>query len=322
MLQNPLPIAAERDYDRLREGAAGVDLGEWTALELTGEDRKGWLQGQATNDVKALIDGNSRSFCLCEPTGHLLSVLDAWALSDRILMTTARERADAVLERVERMTIMEDVAARVAEHRLVSIQGPTATRDLGEMLALPALDAGTAAFEGAEVFVCRSNRAGMGGWDVWLPADATSAQAVLRTRFPEVAPEAFEAARIEAGVPKWGQDMGGKTLPPELGSAFEARHVSYKKGCYTGQEVLMRMHSRGHTNKTWVGLVSETAMAVGDEVIHRGKAVGTVTSAAFSPDFGPIAAATLRNEAANEGEAVRVGAAEAEVRRMPILRFE
>ena len=119
--------------------------------------------------------------------------------------------------------------------------------------------------------------------------------------------------------------MNEKTFPPEMGKAFEERHVSYSKGCYMGQEVLMRIHSRGHTNKTWVGLASEKPLEVGASVGHRLRSdSGIVTSAVFSPDFGYIGAAMVRNEAAFEGEVVQVttsqGIVEAEVRQMPILR--
>ncbi len=89
----------------------GFDLDDRAVLELTGDDCLEWLQGQATNDVRGLADGLSLSFCFCQPTGQLLAVVDAWAFEDRIVMSTARECVGAVLERVERMTILEDVAA-------------------------------------------------------------------------------------------------------------------------------------------------------------------------------------------------------------------
>ena len=220
-------------------------------IELSGDDRLEWLQGQATNDVRGLTPGGRVSFCLCEPTGQILSIVDAEALDDRILLAVPEVTADAVLARVERMTIMEDVAARLL--------GPS---------------------EGAS----------------------------------------DEAARIEAGIPRWSVDVGPKTLPAELGPAFEAGHVSYAKGCYTGQEVLMRMHARGHANKTWVGLVSASPLAAGDEVRCDGERVGAVSSAAPSPRFGWVAAATLKNRAVAEGTKVQVGGVDAEVRAMPIDR--
>jgi folate-binding protein YgfZ len=119
--------------------------------------------------------------------------------------------------------------------------------------------------------------------------------------------KAPEARRLCLGIPLRGVDWDEKTLPPELGPGFEASHVSYTKGCYTGQEVLMRIHSRGHTNRTWMGLIAGGPIAPGDVVEHESRAeAGRVTSAAVSPELGWIGAAMLRNEAAREGSKVKV----------------
>jgi folate-binding protein YgfZ len=135
-----------------------------------------------------------------------------------------------------------------------------------------------------------------------------------------LSPEGYELATLEAGIPRFGIDTNDKTLPPELGPHFESNHVSYTKGCYTGQEVLMRMHSRGHTNKTWVGLKASAPISPGTRVSYEGKDVGTVHRAALSPAFGHIASATLRNEATAEGTKVQAGDTAAEVVTMPFLR--
>jgi folate-binding protein YgfZ len=193
------------------------------------------------------------------------------------------------------------------------------------MMALPSLDAGESEFEGARVFALRSNRTGLGGWDIWLSTADSNAVAALTDEFKPIGQEAYSIARLEAGIPQFGIDMGERTLPPEMGRAFEERYISYTKGCYMGQEVLMRIHSRGHTNRTWVGLIADAPLEIGASICHlRRQDSGTVTSAAFSPDFGHIGAAMLRNEAAFDGENVQVatenGTVEAEVRQMPILR--
>ena len=232
-------------------------------VELTGNDRLEWLQGQATNDLRGFTPGQSLSFCLCEPTGQLLAVLDAWAIENRILLTMACERVDAVLEHVERMTILEDVAARnlTADYAGFAVRGNDAEAAVGSDFPLPKLDADAVYGDsvGSPVFLLRSVHP-LGGWDVWIPNGAEVAGRSLSNKTQVVSFDEEEALRIVAGIPAWGEDMGPRTLPPELGADFEARHISYTKGCYTGQEVLMRMHSRGHTNRTWVGLVGEAPM--------------------------------------------------------------
>jgi tRNA-modifying protein YgfZ len=293
-----------------------LDAGGWTCIELTGDDRVEWLQGQATNDIRLLKPGHRLSFCLCESTGGLLAVVDAWALEDRIVLTTAREREAAVLDRVERMTILEDVSAAVSPLTLVSVQGADAERDLSNLLDLPDREAGTTEFNGDTLYALRSRRTLDGGWDLLLPAQQSAS---ITERFRTLSAEEYEAARIRAGIPKWGVDMSSKTLPPELGQDFEARHISYQKGCYTGQEVLMRIHSRGHTNRTWVGLLSNDQLPAGATVEREGKPVGIVSSSASGDNGNVVAAAMLRNEAASEGEKVKVDGSEATVRLMPIV---
>jgi folate-binding protein YgfZ len=325
----PLPDSLDADFDRLRDACGRIQLSQFGLIELTGEDRKGWLQGQATNDLRQLDNGAYFSFCLCSPTGQIVSNCEIWGLADRFILAVPLATLEPVLKRIEQMVVMEDVAARdlTPDVQLVSIQGPTATRDLGELVTLPLLDAGLGELEGTPITLLRSNRTGLGGWDVLVPREAKKALKKLQNRFDLVSDEAFDAARLEAGRPSYGLDIDERTLPPELGQAFESRNVSYNKGCYVGQEVLMRLHSRGHANRRWVGLMAEEPLEVGAKISHRNREDGgTVTSCAFSPDRGYIAGAMLRHEIGDDGEVVMVhttrGPVQAEVQRMPLLRLD
>jgi folate-binding protein YgfZ len=215
------------------------------------------------------------------------------------------------------MVILEDVQAQEVPWQLTSVQGPGSEKVLSAVLHLPSSDAGVVRVNGENGYCLRSDRTGSAGWDLWSPTTIEVA--------PSISSAVQEIARIEAGVPKQGVDFGPKTLPPELGTAFEGRHVSYTKGCYVGQEVLMRLHSRGHTNKTWMGLVADAQLEPGARVSHASREdAGQVTSAALSPTYGPIGAAMLRNESAKAGEQVTVhtsaGEVKARVVEMPILK--
>lgn len=324
----PLSPEIVESFDRLRADCGLIEPADLSIIEFTGEDRKGWLQGQATNDLKQLDIGASSAFCLCSPTGQIIAICDIWGLKDRFLLTCATSAAPAVMGRVEQMVILESVEAKdvTADYTLLSIQGPNATRSLQDFVILPTLDAADSRAGDREVVTLRSNRTGLGGWDLLIPkSDKKTTKAVLGA-FSPILPEAFEIARLEAGIPAVGRDWDAKTMPPELGPAFEARHVSYKKGCYTGQEVLMRIHSRGHTNRSWVALMAERPMTAGAAVSHsRRPEAGVVTSTCYSPDYGFIAGAMIRNEVVLEGDWVEVetsaGRVPAEIRHMPILRF-
>lgn len=321
------PSTEAAGYELLRYACARYELKHSCLLELRGDDRKAWLQGQATNDLRKVQDGDSIAFCVCTPTGQMVAMCDLWALPGRYLIRAHRRSQESLLERIDKMVVMEDVqvADLTPSYKLISLQGPSATAELRKFIDLPLLDAGVANFEGDEVVCLRSNRTGLGGWDVLLPLGAKKAAKKLEGAFSEVDEAAFDVARLEAGMPRFGVDMDERTLPPEMGPAFEARTISYAKGCYTGQEVLMRIHSRGHTNKTWMALVSDRPMAVGAKVAAgKREDAGTITSAGDSPQFGFIAGAMLRNEAAFDGEIVLVGEEgfEAEVRPLPLLLLQ
>jgi len=313
------------DYERLQEDCGLIDLSTFEVIQLQGSDRKGWLQGQVTNDVRELEPGRSRSFCFCSATGQIVAVVDAWALPDSIVMICPEASAAAVRQRIVDMVILEDVEApALGSHVLVSLQGRSASRRLGELVKLPELDAGEVELEGSKFWCLRSPRTSFGGWDLCFAGPDDVALARLRELFPTIDHGAYDIARLEAGVPSLGSDIGAKTMPPELGPAFESRHVSYRKGCYMGQEVLMRIHSRGHTNKSWVGLLTDGPVEPGAVITAGpGKEVGSVTSAAYSPRLGHFAAGMVRNEAALAGTSVEIvserGNVFAEVRPFPLL---
>ncbi len=274
-------------YHELRTSQARVVLPGMTYFTLWGQDHLEWLQGQVTNDVRLLEERQWLDFCMTKPTGQLLALCRAWKDDDRLIVATAQP--EVLRTRVEDSVILEDVVLSNLDDPMVCIQGPGAERQTG---AHP------------------SDRTGSGGYEL-----SRSASPVLES----ASMEALELATLEAGIPLFGTDTTEKSLPPELGTHFSSAYISYTKGCYTGQEVLMRMKARGHTNKTWVGLQSTEPIRARSEVVS-GRVVGFVHRAAFSPAFGHIASATLRNDAASEGHVVRVGDIYATVVEMPFLR--
>jgi len=92
-LLNHVDPAVVAEFDRLREDCGIVEMSDLSLIFLTGEDRKGWLQGQATNNLRSMDHGASSAFCLCEPTGQIVSVCDLWSVNDRFLLTTSHKHA-------------------------------------------------------------------------------------------------------------------------------------------------------------------------------------------------------------------------------------
>ncbi|GIV01279.1 MAG: folate-binding protein [Fimbriimonadales bacterium] len=312
-------------YAAVRETAALLRPNANLVLQITGEDRKTWLQGQITNDVLGLGPRGSLGFCVLKPTGQILAHGRLWDAPESLYCVLPNPPREAVLDRLETMIILEDVQIQpLDDHTLLSLQGPEASEALSSLVELPTLDLGFGdAPNGERVILLRHDRTGEGGWDVLGSPAAIEAIASELSDFPTLSEEEWNVLRLERGEPMAGVDYDERTLVMELGRHFVEEHISFTKGCYTGQEVVERIRSRGHTNRTWVGLRSQAPLEAGSHVYWTDEegdeqVVGKVTSACVSPLFGPIAAAMLRNEAARSGEPVRVGAVECWVDPFPL----
>ena len=295
-------MSALAGYRELWKSCALVPLPPQACLMLSGEDALEWLNGQVTQELRTMAVGESRKACLCSVTGQIEAMLLIARLPERIAIQTFAETASKVSERVASSVFMEDVRIEAAPvgWELSAIQGPTSAQFIAHMGESPS-------GEGA-VFSFRQKAF------VWSSRDSSNTM-----RLPLASTEAAEAVRIENGEPLWGKDIDAKTLPAELGTPFLEEHVSFTKGCYTGQEVLMRMHARGHANRSWVGLVLDGPLEPGAIISTSAREkAGKVTSTATSPDFGPIAAAMLHKDSADPGTAVESGQIKGEVRAMPL----
>jgi folate-binding protein YgfZ len=133
-----------------------------------------------------------------------------------------------------------------------------------------------------------------GGDDGFL-TDFAGAREVLDSEHePTLDADDLERRRIEAGVPRWGREIDDRILPAEAG--LDATHVSFGKGCYPGQEPVARLHYRGHPNRTLRVLELAEVPEYDAELVHEGKAVGRVTSAARRADGSVVALAYVRTE--------------------------
>jgi folate-binding protein YgfZ len=111
---------------------------------------------------------------------------------------------------------------------------------------------------------------------------------------PTLDADELERRRIEAGVPRWGRELDDRILPAEAG--LEATHISFSKGCYPGQEPVARLHYRGHPNRGLRVLELADVPEYDAELVHEGKVVGRVTSAARRSDGSVVALAYVRAE--------------------------
>jgi folate-binding protein YgfZ len=145
-----------------------------------------------------------------------------------------------------------------------------------------------------------------------------------------VTDDLYETLRIEAGIPKYGVDMDETTIVPELGIDSL---ISYNKGCYIGQEIIARIHFRGHVAKQLTGLVLDTpeqqaeTRPVGSVPLSEselkttdGKNAGRITSVAYSPNLQKtIALAYVRYDYLAEGTELLADCLPANVKNLPFL---
>jgi len=302
------------EHAALRGSAGVLDLSFRGRLCLTGADRLRFLHGQVTNDVKGLRPGQGCYAALVTAKGKMESDLNLFCLADELLLDFEPGLTAAVTQRLEKFLVADDVQIVDASphYGLLSVQGPKSAVTVGGLGIFPELPSKpfaslklTDATLG-EIYLVNQPRLGSAGFDLFVPTDSLGAVADKLIAAAKAVGgracgwAAFETARVEAGIPRFGADMDETNLPLECG--IESRAVSYTKGCYIGQEVLNRVHSFGHVNRELRGLRLADDLpalpAKGDKLFHAGKEVGHITSAMKSPALRPnIALGLVRREA-------------------------
>jgi folate-binding protein YgfZ len=324
---------AGAEYEAVRHGVGLIDHGNLGALEVTGRDRASFLHAMLSNDVKSLGPGQGCQAAFLDVHGKVQALLLVWALEDRILIVTPDGTAGRTNEMLDRYLFSEKAYFRDAtgERSLLLLAGPEAPA-LGERLtgARPPEAAWShvaARLGESEVRLVRGGGE-TGEAEVWIVGAAADGPALWTALTSAgarpVGLRAHESLRIEAGTPYLGHDVDETVLLPEI--PLE-RWVSHTKGCYIGQEVVVRIRDRGHVNRHLRGLVvdGDTLPLPGADVLADGAEIGKVTSGAWS--FGlkrPIALAYLRRQHAEPGTAVAVRAGgatlAARVAALPVTR--
>jgi folate-binding protein YgfZ len=319
---------------RAAEPAAALFRLERGLIHVGGGDRVRWLNGMLSNDVAALEKRGPGAGCyalLLTREGRILADLHVLLREDRVWLETTRPVVPHALDRLEKFVIADDVELRdeSASHARFAIEGAGA-HGLLEALVAEAAPASAVLPEpdgwlgldlaGVEVVLARFSLAGGAGFQLLAPAASQGVvgRALLeigagRGLVPGEAGE-LERLRIEAGVPWLGEDLDETVLPDE--ARLEAA-VSTTKGCYTGQEVVARMRSRGRVSHLLVGLRCRAPVAPGTGIEHEGRSIGEVTSAALSPQLGPIALGFVRVPHDAPGTDVDVGGVAARVAGLP-----
>ena len=226
-------------------------------VRVTGADAATYLQGQVSQDIDTIVVGGSAWSLLLHPNGKLAAWFRIHRLDESEFLFDADEGAgEAMISRLERFKLRTDVDFRPEQDwRMLAQRGE---------LSDAAITGLTARFEWP----------GFDGVDVLGPGLSVPDSI-------EIDAPMFEEARIRAGVPRMGVDLDDETIPAEGGQAMIDGAVSFTKGCYTGQELVARINSRGgHVPRPLRRLEGGGPISVGAVVIHEGAEVGRVSSAA------------------------------------------
>jgi folate-binding protein YgfZ len=323
----------DAEYRRGRESVAVVDTNFRLFAEFAGPDRVRYLNAITSGNIRDLAPGQSVIGLLLNPQGHILAELRTLDLGERLLALSHAMSAERTLSTLDKFIIMDDVTLtdRTSEFGGISVVGPAAAAAIETLsgVNLEGMAEGEHREARAGAIPCRVLR----GSAVGLPGVEILAE---RGRLPELWRMAVEAAarhgggvsgyrainslRIEAGVAWFGADFDDRVIPHEAG--LEQSHISYVKGCYTGQEIVERVRSRGQVNRRLVGLAFDSDVApLPDAKLlgPDGNEIGRVTSAARSPRANrPIGLGYLRREFRQIGTRVRWEGGMAEVIALPL----
>ncbi len=248
-------------YTEILSGKAARTTVSHRALwKVTGRDRVRYLNGQITNDVAALSAGSAIYAAVLTSKGKLLGDLWIGASEDALWIDGPASEKVSLEARLRRFLAADDVEF----HQL---DGWTITRVFASS-TFP-LPAGAVAFQ--------SFRFGLPGWDLW---SSTAPTVELGLPIPDSLLESF---RLEAKLPQWGAELRPGDLPQEVG--LDPIAISYRKGCYVGQEIVSRLHHVGHANRGLVLLAAPPlsgTLCSGAALSLAEEGVGTITSVAHS----------------------------------------
>ena len=273
------------DYVAMRREVGAVDLAR-DIVRATGPDAASFLQGQLSQEVEGLLFGRSAWSFLLRPEGKVEGFLRVTRLADDddFLLDTEGGWGEAMVARLERFKLRTKVDLTPLSWRCLAVRGPEAHA------AAPGLGDAGAVDAGGSITVA-ADWPGLPGVDILGP------EPYLPDNVRRCSRQAYENVRIEAGIPALGRELTERTIPQESGVVDRA--VSFTKGCYTGQELVARIDSRGHVNRHLRGIVvgENVIPPVGAEVVVGDKSVGELTSVGESLDRrAPVALAYVRRE--------------------------
>src|SRR6266849_7914922 len=284
------------EYRHLRESVAVLDKNYRAYLDFSGPDRVRYLNAILTNNIKDLRENHGTISLFLNPQGRILAEIEPYGLPEKLFCVSYASIREPLIAALDKYIIMDDVTLtdRSADFATLALEGPKAALVAEELTGVDPAD--LAELETRLVSVqripCRLGKRSPGGTaSAEFLVDRADAEwlwkilveAARKHGGGPAGYQALSAFRLEIGAPWFSYDFGEKQIPHEAG--LQDSHISYTKGCYTGQEIVERVRSRGQVNRRRVGLrfTGETVPGPGEILAFEGKEAGFVTRAAFAP---------------------------------------
>jgi folate-binding protein YgfZ len=298
-----------KEYEIVRGNGVGFYEQKRGLIEVSGKEAVMFLNGLITNDVAKLEENAQMLAAFPNAQGRLLATVRVLKLNGKFLFNTEAETHEKILKNLQRFTFAGDffVNDLSEDFRYFEISGSQFQLGSPEFIDFQT------AF-GRNIFVPKNTA------DVFL-------KQLKEKNAVEISDELYEVLRIENGIPKYGADMDETTIVPELGIDGL---ISYNKGCYIGQEIIARIHFRGHVAKKLTGLVlsepsfqangSNSELQNGELKSPENKNAGKITSTVFSPKLDKqIALAYVRYDYLAEGTELKVNEMAVKVTNLPFV---
>jgi tRNA-modifying protein YgfZ len=318
-------MAAVPAYRAATAAAAVFDQSSRGKIAVSGSDRRAYLHAMLTNDIAALGAGTGCYAAFLTPQGRMIADMRVLELGDLVLLDLDETVAQTVLQKLDQFVFSEDVRLGDlgAAFGKILVAGPAAARTVATTLegdggpSESDLAAWTefrnvrASFRGETVLVAATSDLGVPGFDLYVERARVGDlwPALLAAGAEPGDASTADLLRLESGRPAFGTDMDSETIPLEAG--IEGRAISFTKGCYPGQEVVIRVLHRGggRIARRIAGIRIEGSEVPGRGAVVRSgdREVGRVTSAGLSPRAnGVIALAMLHRDVLEPGSALVV----------------
>jgi len=314
-----------------RDTVALLDKSYRCYLSLSGPDRVRYLNAILTNNIKDLAADHGTVSLFLNPQGHILAEIETYALPDSLFCVSYAMIRERLITTLDKYIIMDDVtlADDSPRYSTLAIEGPHTSAVVEELAGLhlatlDELQRTAASVAAIPCWITKRSPSGVSGceflaeiaslpnlWEVLL-------QSVRKHDGGPVGYAALSAVCLAQNIPWFGYDFGEKQIPHEAG--LQDSHISYTKGCYTGQEIVERVRSRGQVNRQRVSLLFSTPHppAANEPLTVDGKEAGYVTRAAlFSSPPRAIGMGYVRREYAAPGSALAWSGGTATVAKFP-----